>query len=136
MATTRRTRTSSRATKESIIVNNKFTNLLSQSDSEIKAQKAANMLSITQNSAKAVITKLEDRLNTIDRKLIILTDVAPNTTLTNMVVADDFDAESWFKEIVELETERAVAEEELNIALDVYDDWFEEDKEGEAEFGK
>ena len=105
---------------------NKFGKLLGSSSKEIRGARAILLSDDARFAQEELVRNLEAQKRELDRSLIAVTDLYPESELTLMVTRKDFNPKAWVSKIQSLKIEVAEKEIELSIAKETYDEWFVE----------
>lgn len=107
----------------------KFERILASNESAVKGTRRTMVLTDVKRAQEKLQQELEDKMRDIDRSLLGLTDLYPDSTLSLMVVKPDFDANKWVSEIHNLRVKKALLQVEMKIATETFDEWFTDEPE-------
>lgn len=105
---------------------NKFAKMLSSSSKEIRGIRASMLAEDSRFAQEDLVRNLESEKREIERQLIEVTDLHPDSELTLMVTRKGFDPKAWTSKIQELKVALAAKTIEVELAKETYKEWFEE----------
>lgn len=109
------------ATKEKA---GKFATQLAASDKNIKEARAGLLAKQAKRAAENKVRDLEDEVDSLETKILNLTDLAPDTTYSLRPGGKDFDAEGWVNKLHEAMLEIELKKIELAQAEAILGEWF------------
>lgn len=115
MATTKKTTTMKKST---------FQSMLEKSHKEIRGQRASLLSKDAERKMRKVMESKEEKVEDLEMKVLNLSDLSPDSTTTLKVTKSGFDAKSWAEQLIETKTELRLAQEELKIAQETYNEFF------------
>lgn len=104
----------------------KFITNLKRSNKQIKDARAKIIAEDALDAQTQLLDSIKREKRELDRKLLELTDLHPDSELSLRVVRKDFNAKELFKEIQSTKVELANKTVELQIAMETYTEWFDE----------
>lgn len=105
---------------------NKFTTNLTSSAGQIKEQRATLISADAQASQEELLRKLNQDARDLNRKILALSDMYPDSELSLLVTKSNFDAFRWTNETQALKVQLLNKQVEISIAQKTYDEWFED----------
>lgn len=111
---------------------NKFQSKLSAGSKEVLSDRAKNLSDEVILEVETFISNLKREKIQLSNKINNLTDLGPDNTYSLRPGAKDFKASSWMKELHQSRMELKLKIVELEVAQDIYDEWFGEADEAEA----
>ena len=102
----------------------KFAAQIAASGAEIKEQRASSLERTVKRAAEAKVRNLEDAIDTLDTKILDLTDLAPDTSYSLRPGGKEFNAEGWVNELNEAKLEIKLKRVELEVANEILVEWF------------
>lgn len=108
---------------------NKFTNMLSLTNKEIRKERAKNLAAKAEKSMKKKVEALEEELLELKTKKLDLEDLNASHTTSLNVTSQDFNADKWAGELIDVNISIEAKEVEVNAAKSVYKEYFEEVEE-------
>jgi len=109
---------------------NKFETQLAQSNKQIKAGRAKTLSQKVIFAQEEIIRSFENQKRELNEQLDLLTDLAPDNSLSLSVTKGDFNATEWTEKIHQIKMEQETLSINLRVAKDTYDEWFK-DEEGD-----
>ena len=113
--------------KKEDIKMNKFAQLLSQSNKDIKGQRAQLLAEDAKDAHEELLRNLRQSKRDLDRKLLALSDLAPDSELSLRVVKKDFSAKLWVEDIQATKIALANKIIEIKLAEETFKEWFYEE---------
>ena len=101
---------------------NKFFTKLTASNKEILADRAVLIANSAQRKQEALISQLQDALDSKKEVKMRLQDLGPNCTTS--LKFPDFDATRWVQDMQEVSMEILDIQEQLDVAEANYNEWF------------
>lgn len=111
-------------TKEKTTSKGKFEELLNANSKTIKANRAKLIAEDAQIAQADIVREIQDRKRSLQRELLDLTDLHPDSELSLTVIKKDADIKSVFKKIQSLKVQLIMIERELQIAEETQKEWF------------
>ena len=108
---------------------NRFNSSLTQSYREIKATRSQMICDDVMSAQNKLIMQLSDELRTLKRKMMELSDLSPDSTMSLNPTKADFNAVNWVKAVHDTTIDIANKEFELDIAKDNFEYFFGEREE-------
>lgn len=108
---------------------NKFTSNLAQSATSIRTERAQTLAEDAQDASQEVLRVLTRELTELKRRKKSLSDMYPESELSLLVTAKEFDAATWAATLQTLSVAIANKEVEVKIATDNIKEWFTTDNE-------
>lgn len=109
---------------------NKFIQNLTKGNAAIKEARANIIGEDALDAQTQILDNLKREKRELDRKLLELTDMYPDSELSLRVVKKDFNAKELFKDIQETKVDLLAKKVELTLAEETYKEWFgSEEKE-------
>jgi hypothetical protein len=81
-----------------------------------------------EHKQRRLIDTLKEEKRSIERKLLDLSDLYPESTLSLMVVKKDFDAEQWVQEVQAAKVSLKLNSVKLICAEETFKEWFTEEE--------
>lgn len=106
---------------------NKFKEKFAATNKDIKETRAAMASKAGELEANAFVSNLKKELGSLEMSKEDLVDLAPDNKYS-LRPGKEFDAASWFKELVRLELAIELKKVEVKVAEKAYDEWFKEEK--------
>jgi len=103
---------------------NKFISNLTASNKTIKESRAKIVSEDALDAQTELVRELKKSKRELERRLIQLSDMSPDSELSLKVVKDNFNAAAWVKEIQDIKIELANKEVELTLAEATFNEWF------------
>lgn len=110
---------------------NKFENLLKQTNSGIKGVRVSIITEDVKFAVEDIVRKEEVALRELKKKKVSMTDIFPSSALSTLAIKEDFDANSWAKNLLELNIEIALQEIRVEEAQKIQTEWFSEEESKE-----
>ena len=107
---------------------NKFTKNLEATNKEIKGKRAQMIAIEVQEEQTDLLTKLKREKRALDKKLMDLEDLSPDSAYSLRPTAKDFNAKNWVKEIQDTKVSLRLIEVQIEIAEDTFKEYFSEVK--------
>ncbi len=107
----------------------KFVLMLTASNADIKQTRAEQLGEDALLEMESFTNTLKKDVSSLRNKITRLTDLAPDNTYSLRPGSPDFNAARWVKELHSSRVELAVKEEELDIALQIQEEFFGEEEE-------
>jgi hypothetical protein len=104
--------------------NNKFISTLTNSNADIKAVRAKMINEDALDASEELLRSLKQEKREMERQLMNLSDMSPESELSLMVVKPNFDAKSWIANIQRLKVELANKQVEIDLAEETHNEWF------------
>lgn len=101
-----------------------FQSMLEKSHKEIRGQRASLLSKDAERKMRKVMEAKEEIVEDLEMKVLNLSDLSPDSTTTLKVTKNGFDAKSWAEQLIDTKTQLRVAQEELKIALQTYNEFF------------
>lgn len=108
---------------------NKFITTLTASNKSIKEARAKMISEDAVDAQQELVRELKKEKRELERRLMQLSDMSPDSELSLKVVKDTFKATDWVKEIQTIKVELANKTVELQLAEETFSEWFEDGKE-------
>lgn len=105
-------------------MSNKFTEMLSASNADIKQARAEELAESTILEVDAFITNLKREKNQLKTKLRGLTDLAPDNSYSLRPGTKDFNAAKWMSELHGTKMELELLEVKIKLAEEIHAEWF------------
>ena len=105
---------------------NAFEKMLNSSASQIRGQRATLVAKTAKKAQEKLVSDLDDKLDDLENQILQVSDLAPTSELSLMVVQKDFKAIDWVTKLHKLKVEKANVEIELEIAKETSEEWFSE----------
>lgn len=109
-----------------IIIMNAFEKMLNSSASQIRGQRATLVAKTAKKAQEKLVSDLDDKLDDLENQILQVSDLAPTSELSLMVVQKDFKAIDWVTKLHKLKVEKANIEIELEIAKETFEEFFAE----------
>jgi hypothetical protein len=103
---------------------NLFEKNLTASNGEIKKARAKNLGEDAKNAQTVLIISLKDTRRDIQRQIMDLEDLSPDTAMSLNPVKGNFDAKEWVRKLHESAIELKQVNEELEIAINMFNKYF------------
>lgn len=103
---------------------NKFTKNLQASHKDIRGKRAELISSDAEDAQNDLVRELQQKKRDLERKLLNLEDLSPDTELSLKPTKGDFDAKSWVREVHKTKVELVLLEKELEIAEGTQSEYF------------
>ena len=103
----------------------KFQEMLTANSGTIKASRAKLIASSAEEAQSEIVRTIRKELRALEFKLLNLTDIAPESELSLMVVKKDFNAYQLFEDIQSTKVARLNKKVELQVAEETYSEWFD-----------
>lgn len=103
---------------------NKFSDMLSASNTDIKTARAQALAESTVLEVEAFISSLKRERNVLNTKLTNLTDLAPDNTYSLRPGSKDFDAARWVKELHTTRMDLSLLDIKIKEADAIFNEWF------------
>lgn len=103
---------------------NKFQKTLSADNKTIKAARAKIVSEDIKDAQEEVVRKIKQEKRDLERRLIQLSDLSPDSEFSLKVVKDNFDASKWAEETQEIKVALANKTVELTLAEETFNEWF------------
>lgn len=107
---------------------NKFAQTLSSSDKSIKQARAQMLSDTTVLEVEAKVSNLKREVNTLKNKITSLTDLAPDNTYSLRPGGKDYNPVKWVDELHQTKIDLRLKVIELEVAEEIYTEWFTETK--------
>jgi hypothetical protein len=107
-----------------VLGTNKFTRNLQLSNKEIKDKRAAMIGEDASIAQTEIIQEIVARKRKLDRRLLNLEDMSPESTMSLNPGRADFIAANWAKEVQFTKCELKMVNIELEVALETNDEYF------------
>jgi phage protein D len=104
----------------------KFNKMLTSSNKEIKATRAAIIADEVKDAMEELLREKKKEKRDLEKQLISLSDLHQDSELSLRVVKKDFNAKQWLGDIINVKTKLLNATIELNVAEEVNNEWFGE----------
>lgn len=114
------------------MANSKFFNNLNASHADIKAKRAEIICQDAKAAQQKLIDELSQKDRDLQRKLMSLEDLGPDSTISLNPISGSFNASDWVKEVQEVKIELRLNSVELEIAKATYTEYFEIEDEVKA----
>lgn len=101
-----------------------FETNLQLSHNKIKAQRAKLISEDANDAANERVRILEKEKRDLEKKKMSLEDLSPTSTMSLKVGSDDFDGESWFNELYNIELQITELDIKLKIAKSLQTKYF------------
>lgn len=101
-----------------------FETNLQLSHNKIKAQRAKLISEDANDAANEKVRVLEKQKRDLEKQKMSLEDLSPTSTMSLKVGSDDFDGESWFKELYDIEVKITELDIKLKIAKGLQTKYF------------
>jgi membrane glycosyltransferase len=108
---------------------NKFISNLTASNKSIKEARAKVISEDAIDAQQELVRELKKEKRELDRRLMQLSDMSPDSELSLKVVKDTFKASEWAKEIQAIKIELANKSIEIKLAEETFKEWFEDVQE-------
>jgi len=105
---------------------NKFVTTIAGSAEGIKLKRAQNTATAAQLAQENLINVLRGNVQGIEAQLTQHLDIGPDSGDSLRPVAKNFDAASWVRGVQDLRVSQKKANEQLDIAMATYSEWFGE----------
>lgn len=103
----------------------KFATTIAASSEDIKGQRADILEKSVKKAAKKLADKIDDEIDTLETKLLNLSDLAPETTYSlRPANGKEFDADKWASDMFETRIQLALKKIELGEAEAILKEWF------------
>jgi len=106
---------------------NKFISTLTASNKSIKEARAKMVSEDAIDAQAELVRDLKKDKRELERKLMQLSDMSPDSELSLKVVKDTFNAKEWAKTIQTTKVDLANKTVEIELAEETYKEWFGEE---------
>lgn len=103
---------------------NKFTQLISDNGDSVLKRRAVNIASTAEIAQQSLINDLKNKKANLELKLSDLTDLAPNNKMDLTPASDNWDPNTWVKEVQETKQNLYQVKIQLKLAQETYDEFF------------
>jgi hypothetical protein len=103
----------------------KFQKIVASTGKDVLDQRAKIVFNATRAAMQDYLTSLERRKEALELELLNLTDLSVETTESLRPGNKNFKAPQWVQEMVTLKKELALLEDDLAIAEEVHNEYFE-----------
>ncbi len=105
---------------------NKFAQNLAKSNESIKEARAAMIAEDASAAQEQILLKLKQEKRDMERELMSLSDMYPDSELSLKVTKSEFNPQAWVKRVQDLKVSILNKSVEVKLAQDTYDEWFKE----------
>jgi len=111
---------------------NKLERKLSADRKTALSERATIAVADLSDEGTSFLTRLEKEKRSIEKEIINLTDIGPNSTTSLRI--SDINAEEWYSKLHALKLDLRLKEIEIEVAKEINKEWFEDikDEEGNA----
>jgi len=102
----------------------KFIEELTLSNKQIKANRAKMICEDAKDAQEELLRQLNAEKRDLERKLLNLSDMSPDSQFSLRVTKDNFDAKAWVAEMQNLKVQLANKQVELELATATSREWF------------
>lgn len=102
----------------------KFQQILNSDHLQIKQSRSEIIFQDFKSEQEELVRNLENDVRQLQKKLMNLTDIYPESSLSLMVTKPDIDAKQWVKEIQSTKVSLEIKQRELDIAKSTQNEWF------------
>jgi hypothetical protein len=107
---------------------NKFQKLIADTSSATLQRRAGGIATQAEIAQQTIVNQLKSKVTELELKVENLTDFAPSTTESLRPGNDGWDLSNWAVELQRTKWDLHLAEEQLKIAQDTYNEYFTEEK--------
>ena len=107
---------------------NKFQQLISDNTSNTLKKRAGALATQAEIAQQTVVNTLRNKVSELKLKVDSLTDFAPDSTDSLQVGTKNWDPNKWAQDLQRTRWELKLAEDQLNIAEDTFDEYFKDEK--------
>lgn len=104
---------------------NKFQSLISTGN-EVLARRAGNLSTTAEIAQQTLVNKLKVDKAQLEAKLMNLTDLAPNSTVSLRPGTENWDATNWAEELQSVKEQLYSVSIKLKLAEETYNEYFTE----------
>lgn len=108
---------------------NKFTTMLAASHKSIKESRARLISEDTADAQEDLVRRLKKDGRDIEREIMKLEDLAPDSTLSLNPTKDSYDADEWVKQMQDAKIKQLNIKIQLKLAIETSTSWFNDDEE-------
>lgn len=111
---------------------NNFIRAIAGTAEGIKLQRAQNTGTAARLAQESLINDKNKMVQSLESRLTGLLDIGPDSGDSLRPVAKDFNAETWVVQVQDVKFSLKKAQEQLQIAMTTYNEWFREAPEAPA----